>query len=225
MDSVCGLFEEYGLQFSLSRSFEEFLQGKETVGITVAPLYNGLVSEESKLFIITETELFASGPQVLRRRRKRERATDIEMIIRDLSELKIGDPVVHVNHGIGRYQGLSIIDTPEGPAEFLHLQYAKEGTLYVPVAQLHLISRYSGADLEHAPLHTLGRGDWEKTKKKAAKMVRDTAAELLNLYALRESRKGHAFKFTPRTTICSVKVSRLKKPRIRLKPFSPYWKT
>ncbi len=197
MDSVCGLFEEYGLHFALSRSFEEFLRGKETVEITVAPLYNGLVNEESKLFFITETELFASGPQVLRRRRKRERATDIDMIIRDLSELKIGDPVVHVNHGIGRYQGLSIIETPEGPAEFLHLKYAKEGTLYVPVAQLHLISRYSGADPEHAPLHALGRGDWEKTKKKAAKMARDTAAELLNLYALRESRKGYAFKFTP----------------------------
>ena len=116
-------------------------------------------------------------------------------MIRDLAELRIGDPVVHVEHGIGRYLGLQTIDLGGGPTEFLQLEYANEATLYVPVAQLHLIGRYSGADPAAAPLHQLGTGEWDKARRKAAKQVRDTAAELLNLYALRAARKGHAFEF------------------------------
>lgn len=104
------------------------------------------------------------------------------------------DPVVHLEHGIGRYLGLEKMTTDEGEAEFLQLEYKNEAKLFVPIANLHLISRYGGADPEHAPLHTLGRGDWEKAKKKAAEQVRDTAAELLHLYALRQSRPGFAFK-------------------------------
>jgi transcription-repair coupling factor (superfamily II helicase) len=91
--------------------------------------------------------------------------------------------VVHVNHGIGRYQGLINIDLGDGASEFLHLEYADKATLYVPVAQLHLISRYTGVSAEEAPLHRLGSGQWEKARRKAAEQVRDTAAELLNLYA------------------------------------------
>lgn len=101
-----------------------------------------------------------------------------------------------MDHGVGRYRGLTSMSTPDGEAEFLQIDYAKEAKLYVPVAQLHLISRYSGADPETAPLHSLGKGDWEKARKKAALQVRDTAAELLNIYALRQSRKGYAFKFS-----------------------------
>ncbi len=98
-------------------------------------------------------------------------------MVRDLSELKIGDPVVHVNHGIGRYHGLVSMDLGEGETEFLYLEYAKEAKLYVPVSQLHVISRYSGAAPEDAPLHSLGSGQWDKAKRKAAEQIRDTAAE------------------------------------------------
>jgi transcription-repair coupling factor (superfamily II helicase) len=114
-------------------------------------------------------------------------------MLRDLSEVKIGDPVVHEQHGIGRYLGLQSMNLGEGETEFLTLEYAGSDKLYVPVSNLHLISRYSGAAPEQAPLHTLGSGQWEKAKKKAAAQVRDTAAELLNLYAQRASRVGHAF--------------------------------
>jgi transcription-repair coupling factor (superfamily II helicase) len=116
-------------------------------------------------------------------------------MVRDLSELKIGDPVVHANHGIGRYMGLINMDLGEGETEFLHLEYAKDTKLYVPVSQLHVISRYSGASPEDAPLHILGSGQWEKAKRRAAQQIRDTAAELLNLYARRAVRQGHAFRY------------------------------
>src|SRR5260221_260875 len=109
-------------------------------------------------------------------------------------ELRAGDPVVHVQHGIGRYRGLVDLDLGEGAAEFLLLEYAEENKLYVPVAQLHSIGRYSGGPPEQAPLHKLGGDQWEKAKRKAARAVRDTAAELLNIYARRATRQGHAFK-------------------------------
>ncbi|MDE2204571.1 MAG: transcription-repair coupling factor, partial [Burkholderiaceae bacterium] len=120
-----------------------------------------------------------------------------DSMVRDLAELKIGDPVVHSEHGIGRYQGLVSIDMGNGEEEFLHLDYDKGSKLYVPVHQLHVISRYSGADPETAPLHSLGSGQWEKAKRKAAQQIRDTAAELLNLYARRALRQGFAFPLTP----------------------------
>ena len=119
------------------------------------------------------------------------------MLVRDVSELKVGDPVVHLEHGIGRYRGLEFIDTPDGQAEFLVIDYKNDARLFVPIANLHLISRYSGSDVENAPLHTLGRGDWEKARRKASEQVRDTAAELLHLYALREARQGFQFKIDP----------------------------
>ncbi|MBI3369636.1 MAG: transcription-repair coupling factor [Burkholderiales bacterium] len=144
----------------------------------------------------TETELFASTPQA-RRRRKQEQVSSVDALIKDLSELKLGDPVVHANHGIGRYHGLLNIDLGDGPSEFLHLEYAEKATLYVPVSQLHLISRYTGVSADEAPLHKLGSGAWEKAKRKADEQVRDTAAELLNLYARRAAREGHAHRFTP----------------------------
>lgn len=118
-------------------------------------------------------------------------------MVRDLAELKIGDPVVHSEHGIGRYQGLVSIDMGNGEEEFLHLDYDKGSKLYVPVHQLHVISRYSGADPDTAPLHQLGSGQWDKAKRKAAQQIRDTAAELLNLYARRALRQGFAFPLAP----------------------------
>ena len=133
------------------------------------------------------------------RRGKRDaaRRSNVDAMLRDLSEVRIGDPVVHEQHGIGRYLGLVTMDLGEGPAEFLQLVYANDAKLYVPVANLHLIGRYSGAAPEAAPLHELGSGQWDKAKKRAAQQAHDTAAELLNLYAQRAARKGHAFGFKP----------------------------
>ena len=114
-------------------------------------------------------------------------------MLRDLSELAIGAPIVHADHGVGRYQGLIKLDVGGNGGEFLSIEYAKGDKLYVPVAQLHLVSRYSGAAPELAPLHSLGGDAWERAKRKAAQKVRDVAAELLALYAQREARQGHSF--------------------------------
>ncbi|TSE27320.1 Transcription-repair-coupling factor [Tepidimonas sediminis] len=180
---------------------ESFRQSQARLGIATAPLAAGFAWLQEGLEFVTETELFAAGPSV-RRRRKQEQVSDVEALIKDLSELQPGDPVVHAQHGIGRYRGLVNLDlgekNPDGtPAlqEFLHLEYAQGATLYVPVAQLHLISRYTGVSAEEAPLHRLGSGQWDKARRKAAEQVRDTAAELLDVYARRAARQGHAFRF------------------------------
>jgi len=173
-----------------------FESSDEKFAIAVAPLAEGFFWTEPGIQFVTETELFATTPTT-RRRRKQEQVSDVNALIKDLSELKVGDPVVHSNHGIGRYVGLMNIDLGDGPSEFLHLEYADKATLYVPVAQLHLISRYTGVSAEEAPLHKLGSGQWDKARRKAAEQVRDTAAELLNLYARRAAREGYAFRFTP----------------------------
>jgi transcription-repair coupling factor (superfamily II helicase) len=180
------------------KDLAEFLASDAKYAITAAPLASGFfwVDEQHPVQLFTETELFATTPTT-RRRRKQEQVSDVNALIKDLSELKVGDPVVHINHGIGRYQGLVNIDVGDGQkSEFLHLEYADKATLYVPVAQLHLIGRYTGVSAEEAPLHKLGSGQWEKAKRKAAEQVRDTAAELLNLYARRAAREGHAFRYS-----------------------------
>jgi transcription-repair coupling factor (superfamily II helicase) len=188
-------FNDFNLPLANCESYEDFAIGSAPLMLGVAPLHAGF--ELDRLAFITETELYAgTGRRV--GRRKQEAVTQVEYMVRDLSELKIGDPVVHVNHGIGRYMGLISMDLGEGEAEFLHLEYAKDTKLYVPVSQLHVISRYSGASPEDAPLHVLGSGQWEKAKKKAAQQIRDTAAELLNLYARRAARQGHAFQYSGR---------------------------
>ncbi len=190
-------FSEYDLPLAVCENLDDFHSHSEKLMLCVAPLHAGglLSAELGGIAFITETELYAgSGRRA--GRRKQEAVTQVDAMVRDLSELKIGDPVVHVNHGIGRYHGLVSMDLGEGETEFLHLEYAKETKLYVPVSQLHVISRYSGAAPEDAPLHTLGSGQWDKAKRKAAEQIRDTAAELLNLYARRASRQGHAFQYS-----------------------------
>ncbi len=184
-------------------SLEEFQASDEKAGMAVAPLAAGFAWNEGGIDFVTETELFATTGQV-RRRKRQEQASDVEALIKDLSELKVGDPVVHTQHGIGRYKGLVNLDVgqknPDGSAalqEFLHLLYADDAVLYVPVSQLHLIGRYTGVSADEAPLHKLGSGQWEKARRKAAEQVRDTAAELLNIYARRALRQGHAFKYSP----------------------------
>ncbi|USX24564.1 transcription-repair coupling factor [Oxalobacteraceae bacterium OTU3CINTB1] len=190
-------FAEYDLALTPVEGFEGFATSSAKLALGVAPLHAGfeLSTPNENLIFITETELYAgSGRRV--GKKKQEAVTQVESMVRDLSELKIGDPVVHINHGIGRYMGLTSMDLGEGETEFLHLEYAKDTKLYVPVSQLHVISRYSGASPEDAPLHSLGSGQWEKAKRKAAEQVRDTAAELLNLYARRALREGHAFEYS-----------------------------
>ena len=184
-------------------SLSEFERSAEALGIATSSLNTGFSWLEAGLDFVTETELFASGPST-RRRKKQEQVSDVEALIKDLSELNIGDPVVHSAHGIGRYRGLVKLDLgnlqTDGKAEvqeFLHLEYAEKATLYVPVSQLQLISRYTGVAADEAPLHKLGSGQWEKAKRKAAEQVRDSAAELLNIYARRAAREGHAFRYSP----------------------------
>ena len=184
-------------------SLAEFEASKEPIGIATSSLAVGFGWLEAGIDFVTETELFAASPST-RRRKKQEQVSDVEALIKDLSELKVGDPVVHSAHGIGRYRGLINLDLgnklPNGEPEvqeFLHLEYADKATLYVPVSQLQLISRYTGVSPDEAPLHKLGSGQWDKAKRKAAEQVRDSAAELLNIYARRAARQGHAFRYSP----------------------------
>ena len=178
-------------------SLEDFQTSSEKLGIATAALDKGFSWLEGDIDFVTETELFAAGTTVRRRNKKQEQVSDVEALIKDLSELNVGDPVVHSAHGIGRYKGLINMDLGQGPSEFLHLQYADDATLYVPVSQLHHISRYTGVSADEAPLHRLGSGQWDKAKRKAAEQVRDSAAELLNIYARRALRQGHAFRYSP----------------------------
>lgn len=196
-ETLIELFQESGLHTPPLERWQEFADGEQGVAITVGPLQEGFALRDGSIAVITEGELFAGSARRAGRLR-RDGVTNVDALIRDLAELKIGDPVVHAQHGIGRYQGLITIDLGDGPTEFLHLVYAGESTLYVPVAQLHVISRYSGASPEDAPLHQLGSGQWEKARARAARHARDAAAELLNLYARRAARSGHSFRFTAR---------------------------
>ena len=193
-ESILELLRDHRLEPASVESLAAFQASDHRYAITTSPLASGFFWTEEHVQLVTETELFDSAP-THRRRRRQEATSDVEALIKDLSELKVGDPVVHANHGIGRYQGLIGIDLGEGPTEFLHLEYADKATLYVPVSQLHLISRYTGVSADEAPLHKLGSGQWEKAKRKAAEQVRDAAAELLNLYARRAAREGHAFRY------------------------------
>ncbi|MDP2136147.1 MAG: CarD family transcriptional regulator, partial [Sulfuritalea sp.] len=183
---------EYGLKPVPCADFAGFLASTEPFMLGVGPLSGGFLLDG--IAVVTENELYAATARP-RGRRSEARRANLEGWLRDLSELKIGDPVVHESHGIGRYLGLVHMDFGEGATEFLQLEYANGAKLYVPVAQLQVISRYSGTDPEAIQLHTLGSGQWEKAKKKAAEQVHDTAAELLDLYARRALREGHPFVF------------------------------
>jgi len=158
--------------------------------ITVAPLENGFALTEPALCILTERQFHPERAPGVRRRKRAGR--DPETIIRDLGELAVGAPIVHEDHGVGRYRGLITLDAGGELAEYLEIEYAKGDKLYVPVAQLHLVNRYSGASPETAPLHSLGGEQWAKAKKKASERVRDVAAELLEIQARRHARQGLA---------------------------------
>ncbi|WP_456371860.1 transcription-repair coupling factor [Thiolapillus sp.] len=172
-------------------SFSAFLASPPPLAITVAPLEEGLELKQPALAIIPETRLL--GERVRQTRKRRKTTADADQVVRNLAELQIGSPVVHEDHGVGRYLGLQSLDVGGMSTEFLTLEYARGDKLYVPVSSLHLISRYTGATEEGAPLHRLGSDQWEKARRKAAQKVRDAAAELLEIYARREARQGHAF--------------------------------
>ncbi len=167
-----------------------FLASDARFAITVAPLEDGFALDEPRIAVLTERQLFPERAGSTRRTRRAGR--EPEAIIRDLGELTEGAPIVHEDHGVGRYRGLIAMDVGGMPGEFLEIEYAKGDRLYVPVAQLHLISRYSGASAETAPLHSLGGEQWTKAKRKAAEKVRDVAAELLEIQARRQARAGLA---------------------------------
>ncbi|CAH0178619.1 transcription-repair coupling factor [Stenotrophomonas lactitubi] len=167
-----------------------FLASDERFAIAVAPLEDGFALDAPHIAVLTERQLFPERAGSTRRTRRAGR--EPEAIIRDLGELTEGAPIVHEDHGVGRYRGLIAMDVGGMPGEFLEIEYAKGDRLYVPVAQLHLISRYSGASAETAPLHSLGGEQWSKAKRKAAEKVRDVAAELLEIQARRQARAGLA---------------------------------
>ncbi|WP_269531929.1 transcription-repair coupling factor [Chitinimonas sp. BJYL2] len=192
-ETLSQYFAEHGLQPKLIETWQDFFGRHDALLLGVSPLYAGFIAD--KVALVTEADLY--GQTNTLSRRKAQKRSNAEGMLRDLSELKVGDPVVHEQHGIGRYKGLVSMDLGEGSSEMLHLEYAGGDTLYVPVSQLHVISRYAGGAEDSAPLHKLGSGHWEKAKRKAAEQIRDTAAELLNLYARRAAREGYAFQFNP----------------------------
>ena len=204
-ESLLDFLRASGVSPPAFESLEDFQTSHEKLGIATAALNTGFSWLEESIDFVTETELFAAGVTTRRRNKKQEQVSDVQALIKDLSELNVGDPVVHSAHGIGRYKGLITMDLGLGKnedgspsvQEFLHLQYADDATLYVPVSQLHHISRYTGVSADEAPLHRLGSGHWEKAKRKAAEQIRDSAAELLNIYARRAAREGHAFRYSP----------------------------
>jgi transcription-repair coupling factor (superfamily II helicase) len=184
------LFKTIHLSPTLFSTWQAFLADEAQYGMTVAPLDEGLNLIDPPLVMIAEAQLF--GKRVMQRRRRKESGHDIDAIIKDLTELQIGSPIVHIDHGVGRYLGLQTLNVGEQFTEFLSLEYFGGDKLYVPVASLHLISRYSGTEPDNAPLHKLGTEHWQKAKRKAALEMEDVAAHLLEIYAARAAQVGFA---------------------------------
>ncbi len=180
----------FGIRPQRFESWSQFQTSAASLGLCVLPVEQGFVVTD-EIAVLTESQLFGGRIRPKTTRKLSER--DPEAIIRSLSDLNPGDPVVHEDHGIGRYLGLQSLEIDGRTAEFMALEYAGEDKLYVPVTSMHLISRYTGGAAENAPLHRLGSEQWAKARKRAAKKVRDVAAELLDLYARRQARKGHEF--------------------------------
>ncbi|WP_314368139.1 transcription-repair coupling factor [Neisseria cinerea] len=191
-ETMLGFLQQNGLKAKSVSDWQGFLSAHEPLMITVAPLAYGFKLEDQNITVITESDLYQYVARSRKHHRKKHAAVS-DGLLRDLAEINIGDPVVHEEHGIGRYMGLVTMDLGDETNEMMLLEYAGEAQLYVPVSQLHLISRYSGQAHENVTLHKLGSGAWNKAKRKAAEKARDTAAELLNLYAQRAAQSGHKF--------------------------------
>ena len=175
---------------TLVAGWQAFLEHDAPLCLAVGDLHEGLVLPDHGVRVLTAEGLGLDKPR--QRRRRRRAAHDPDAVVRELTDLRIGAPVVHEEYGIGRYRGLSTLEIDGMTTEFLLLEYAGEDKLYVPVYSLHLVTRYTGSDPEHAPLHQLGSDQWAKAKRKAAERARDVAAELLDVYAKRAARQGTA---------------------------------
>lgn len=195
-ESILELFKQHDVPAKVD-NWHSFLDSDIKFGIAIMPIEHGLIIHEPNIAIITEAQLF--GERVMQRRLRKRKQQDADAVVRNLTELRVGAPVVHEEHGVGRYLGLMTIDVGGFPGEFIHLEYAEGDKLYVPVAALDFISRYTGLDPEHAPLHKLGSGQWQKARRKAAEKVYDVAAELLELHARRAARKGQSYEFDQNT--------------------------
>jgi transcription-repair coupling factor (superfamily II helicase) len=185
------ILHDLALDLKSYESVADFQQDTHRHGLVIGPWQEGFVLSDPAMALVTETEIF--GQVVITKRQQKSKQRDPNTLIYHLMELQVGAPIVHIDHGVGRYLGLKKLLLNEQENEFLVLKYGDESTLYVPVTSLHLISRYTGGDPERAPLHKLGTDQWQKAKRKAAEQIRDVAAELLVLYAKREATPGFAF--------------------------------
>ncbi|MGJ8670046.1 MAG: transcription-repair coupling factor [Oceanococcus sp.] len=178
---------DQGITAKRQESWSEFISGRNRYGLIAGALQRGCSLDNGDIRVVTEGDLFGPRPPV---RRKRKSGRDAESLLKDLNDLSLGTAVVHRDHGVGLYQGLSTLDVGGMAQEFLTLEYRGGDRIYVPVTSLNLIHRYSGGDSEHPPLHGLGSDRWKKTREKAAKRIRDVAAELLEIQARRAASKG-----------------------------------
>ncbi len=195
-EALEGVLISNGLRPQSVQNFHEFKNlAKPGLALSVGTLERGLTSDQNQLEIICESQLY--GEKVYQRRRRSETSRDPDSIIKSLAELNIGDPVVHIEHGVGRYLGLQILRIGNDSSEFLTLEYQNNDKLYIPVLSLNLISRFVGGSPDLAPLHRLGGDAWDKSKKKAREKAYDVAAELLEIEAYRNARNGHAFTVNP----------------------------
>ena len=188
---ILQLFKQIALHPSYFHSWQAFLSSTEKIGIVIAPLEIGFILTHPDVALITESQLY--GDRVMQRRLRKKALQDPDKLIQNLTELQIGDAVVHIDHGVGRYLGLQTLTIKDQMTEFFCLEYQHNDKLYVPVSSLHLISRYTGVHSEHIPIAKLGGDQWQKAKRKAIESVRDVAAELLDLYAKRAARPGYTY--------------------------------
>ncbi|GAA6133576.1 transcription-repair coupling factor [Oceaniserpentilla sp. 4NH20-0058] len=192
-EALLELLERINITPQIIDSWHDLLEHEFEFAITTAPIEDSFFSNQINAWLISENALF--GERIRQSRRQKQEKDQSENVIRNLTELTMGAAVVHIDHGVGRYRGMQTIEVDGDATEFVMLEYADQAKLYVPVSSLHLISRYSGADTDMAPLHKLGTEKWSAQRRKALEKIRDTAAELLEVYAKREAKPGHAFSF------------------------------
>lgn len=187
-EALISLLKDNNLNVKTVDSWHSFISSQEAMSITTAPLEQGFLLPDAQIAVIPESLLH--GSQIRQQRRRKKASRDADAIISNLTDLTEGAAVVHEEHGVGRYIGMQTMTAGGATSEYLTLEYAGQDKLYVPVSSLHLISRYTGASPENAPLHKLGTGQWEKSRSKAAEKARDVAAELLEIHAKRASQRG-----------------------------------
>lgn len=190
-ETLSGLLKEHSQSFEVTDSWKNFELSDKKIMLTVAELDRGLEISDSNIEIITESQLY--GERTFQRRKRSSKNRDPDSIIKSLAELNIGDPVVHEDHGVGRYRGLETLNLDGNDNEFATIEYQDGDKIYIPVLSLDLVSRYVGGGPETAPLHKMGSETWVKLRNKAKEKAYDVAAELLELQALRLARQGHAF--------------------------------